>query len=55
MSTDRAWRLWRKAGLQAAEAAEKRMPEQNPPAAIADCSVVWAYDFVFDACANASS
>lgn len=54
MSADRAHRLWRCAGLQ--------VPRKRPRRRIAACrprplaptgmSQMWAYDFVFDACAN---
>lgn len=54
MSADRAWRLWRKAGLQVPlKRPRKRLamkrPRPLPPTAAGQ---VWAYDFVFDACAN---
>lgn len=54
MSADRTWRLWRKAGLQVPRKrprkriALSRPRTQSPIAA----GQVWAYDFVFDACAN---
>ncbi|MCP1675707.1 transposase InsO family protein [Natronocella acetinitrilica] len=54
MSVDRCYRLWCKAGLQ--------VPRKRPRKRIATCrprplaptmrNQVWAYDFVFDACAN---
>jgi putative transposase len=54
MCADRAWRLWRKAGLQ--------VPRKRPRRRVAVCrprpqpatgaGQVWAYDFVFDRCAN---
>jgi putative transposase len=54
MSADRAYRLWSGAGLQ--------VPRKRPPRRIAAsrprpgtpeaANQVWAYDFVFDACAN---
>jgi putative transposase len=54
MSTDRAHRIWRRAKLQ--------VPRRRPPRRIASgrprplapsgANQVWAYDFVFDACAN---
>ena len=54
MSPDRVHRLWRCAGLQ--------VPRKRPRRRIATCrprplapsgmGQVWAYDFVFDACAN---
>jgi putative transposase len=50
----RAYRLWRKAGLQLPrKRPRRRLPASrsrpNPPRA---ANHVWAYDFVFDACAN---
>jgi putative transposase len=54
MSADRTHRLWRLAGLQ--------VPRRRPRRRVASCrprplapnrmGQVWAYDFVFDACAN---
>lgn len=54
MSADRAHRLWRSAGLQ--------VPRKPPPRRVAGsrprplpptgARAMWAYDFVFDACAN---
>lgn len=54
MSPDRAYRLWQLAGLQ--------VPRKRPRRRVACCrprpvpaleaNHVWAYDFVFDACAN---
>jgi putative transposase len=54
MSTSRAERLWRKAGLQLPRRRPRRRiagsrPRPLPPRA---ANHVWAYDFVFDACAN---
>ena len=54
MSTDRAWRLWRLAGLQVPRRRPRRRvasgrPRPTPPTAT---NHVWAYDFVFDRCAN---
>jgi len=50
----RAYRLWRKAGLQLPRKRPRRRlaasrSRPNPPRA---ANHVWAYDFVFDACAN---
>lgn len=54
MSTDRAWRLWRKAGLQVPRKRPRRrvarQRESLPVVTMAN--QVWAYDFVFDSCAN---
>lgn len=54
MSADRAWRLWRNAGLQVPRKRPRRRvavsrPRPLPPSAAGQ---VWAYDFVFDRCAN---
>ena len=54
MSTDRTHRLWRQAGLQVPRRRPRRRvavsrPRPLPPTAM---NHVWAYDFVFDTCAN---
>lgn len=54
MSADRAYRLWRKAGLQVPRKRPRKRvaasrPRPKPPTAQND---VWAIDFVFDACAD---
>jgi putative transposase len=54
MSTDRTHRLWRQAGLQVPRRRPRRRvaarrPRPLPAAAI---NHVWAYDFIFDTCAN---
>jgi putative transposase len=54
MSADRAHRLWRQAGLQVPRRRPRRRvatgrPRPLPPTAM---NHVWAYDFVFDTCAN---
>ena len=54
MSPDRAHRLWRQAGLQVPRKRPRRRvatsrPRPRPPQAR---NHVWAYDFVFDYCAN---
>jgi putative transposase len=54
MSTDRTHRLWRQAGLQVPRRRPRRRvavsrPRPLPPRAV---NHVWAYDFVFDRCAN---
>jgi putative transposase len=54
MGADRAYRLWRHAGLQVPRKRRRRRaagsrPRPLPPTA---ANHVWAYDFVFDACAN---
>jgi putative transposase len=56
MSTGRAERLWRKAKLQLPQKRPRKRaasrPRPLPPMA---ANHVWAYDFVFDACANGQS
>ena len=54
MSADRAYRLWRSAGLQVPRKRPRKRvaasrPRPTPPKAQND---VWAIDFVFDACAD---
>jgi len=54
MCADRAYRLWRVAGLQIPRHRPRRRvassrPRPTPPTA---ANHVWAYDFVFDRCAN---
>jgi len=54
MSWQRAHRLWRKAGLQLPRRRPRRRvatsrPRPLPPAG---ANHVWAYDFIFDGCAN---
>ena len=54
MSASRTERLWRKAGLQLPRRRPRRRvatsrPRPLPPRA---ANHVWAYDFVFDSCAN---
>jgi putative transposase len=54
MGTDRAYRLWRRAGLQVPRKRPRRRvaasrPRPTPPERPND---VWAIDFVFDACAD---
>ena len=54
MSPDRAHRLWRAAGLQVPRKRPRRRVASSRPRPLAPSGVgeVWAYDFVFDACAN---
>ncbi len=54
MSADRAWRLWRLAGLQVPrKRPRRRVSVHRPrPQPATTARHVWAYDFVFDACAN---
>lgn len=54
MGADRTYRLWRQAGLQVPRKRRRRRvagsrPRPLPPTA---ANHVWAYDFIFDACAN---
>ena len=54
MSADRAYRIWKKAGLQVPRRRPRRRiatgrPRPHPAAA---ANQVWAYDFVFDATAD---
>jgi putative transposase len=54
MSTDRAYRIWSAAGLQVPKKRPRRRiacSRPRPVPATAE-NRVWAYDFVFDACAN---
>jgi putative transposase len=54
MSADRAHRLWRLAGLQVPRKRPRKRVACHRPRALPALSAnqVWAYDFVFDACAN---
>lgn len=54
MSPDRTHRLWRQAGLQVPrKRPRKRVTRARPgPLPALAANQVWAYDFVFDACAN---
>jgi putative transposase len=54
MSPDRTHRLWRLAGLQVPrKRPRKRVARSRPrPLQALAANQVWAYDFVFDACAN---
>jgi putative transposase len=54
MSTGRAHRLWRSAGLQVPrKRLRRRIAASRPrPVPATGPNQVWAYDFVFDACAN---
>ena len=54
MSSDRTYRLWRQAGLQVPRRRPRRRiasgrPRPTPPTS---ANHVWAYDFVYDRCAN---
>ena len=54
MSAQRAYRLWREAGLQLPRhRPRKRVASGRPrPLAPQRANQVWAYDFVYDRCAN---
>ena len=54
MSADRAYRIWKKAGLQVPRRRPRRRVARGRPRPLpaTDANQVWAYDFVFDACAN---
>jgi putative transposase len=54
MSTDRAHRIWRRATLQVPRRRPRRRIAAGRPRPLAPrgANQVWAYDFVFDACAN---
>lgn len=57
LGTDRMYRLWREAGLQVPRKRPRRRvaasrPRPLPPTGI---NHVWAYDFVFDTCADGRS
>jgi putative transposase len=54
MSADRTYRLWRQASLQVPRKRPRRRVATSRPRPLPARSAnhVWAYDFVFDACAN---
>jgi putative transposase len=54
MSADRAHRIWRGAGLQVPRRRPRRRVAVHRPRPLPASATnrVWAYDFVFDACAN---
>ncbi len=54
LSADRTYRLWAKAGLQVPRKRPRRRVASTRPRAQMPtmANQVWAYDFVFDACAN---
>jgi len=57
MGADRAHRLWRQAGLQVPRKRPRRRVAASRPRPLAPerANQVWAYDFIFDACANGQS
>jgi putative transposase len=54
MSADRAYRLWRQAGLQVPRRRPRRRVATSRPRPLSPTAInhVWAYDFVFDTCAD---
>ena len=54
MGVDRAYRLWSKAGLQVPrKRPRKRVAASRPrPQLPMGANELWAYDFVYDACAS---
>lgn len=54
MSAERAYRLWRQAGLQVPRRRPRRRIASGRPRPLpaTGANQVWAYDFVFDRCAN---
>ena len=54
MSADRACRIWKNAGLQVPRRRPRRRVATGRPRPLpaTGANQVWAYDFVFDACAN---
>ena len=54
MSADRAYRIWKRAGLQVPRRRPRRRVATGRPRPLpaTGANQVWAYDFVFDACAN---
>jgi putative transposase len=54
MSADRAYRIWKNAGLQVPRRRPRRRVATGRPRPLParGANQVWAYDFVFDACAN---
>lgn len=54
MSPDRAHRIWRQYGLQVPRKRPRRRVAASRPRPLpaSDANQAWAYDFVYDACAN---
>lgn len=54
MSADRTYRLWRQAGLQVPRRRPRRRVATSRPRPLPPTGVnhVWAYDFIFDTCAD---
>ena len=57
MSAQRAYRLWHQAGLQVPRRRPRRRVASRRPRPLAPTAMnhVWAYDFVFDTCADGRS
>jgi putative transposase len=57
MSAERTYRLWRQAGLQVPKRRPRRRVAASRPRPLAPTAInhVWAYDFVFDTCADGRS
>jgi putative transposase len=57
MSAERAYRLWRQAGLQVPKRRPRRRVATSRPRPVPPTGInhVWAYDFVFDTCADGRS
>ena len=55
MSAERAYRLWRQAGLQVPRRRPRRRVASGRPLPPTAMNHVWAYDFVFDTCADGRS
>ena len=54
LGADRAYRLWRQAGLQVPKRRPRRRVATSRPRPLPATGInhVWAYDFIFDSCAN---
>jgi putative transposase len=54
MSADRAYRLWRQEGLQVPRRRPRRRVATSRPLPLSPTAInhVWAYDFIFDTCAD---
>lgn len=54
MSLEKCHRIWRKAGLQVPRKSRRRRAAASRPRPLPSTMMnhVWAYDFIFDGCAN---
>ena len=54
LSIGRTWRLWNKAGLQVPRKRPRRRvaSQRDQVQRASEANGIWAYDFVFDSCAN---